>query len=171
VSLSLYNPIEGDLGSARFGNANVFVDCIAPNVQSFYECQEASHFTDISNWPILECRTLDGKRFSIDENIEMSKNSGIELYTMNYLDDYSLEFVGKTDRINSEITFVVTAPDGNNVSTWTAFAPVEGEFRTSITVDSSWSQDGIYTFTAKQNDIPYYTVYLEFQVNDGKIVQ
>ena len=171
VSVSLYNPMEGDLGTAKFGNANVFVDCLAPNVKTFYECQEASHYTDVSNWPILECRTLDGKRFYIDENVEMSKNSGIELYTMNYLNDNTLEFVGKTDRIDEQITFVVTTPDGNDVSEWTEFAPAKGEFRTSISVDSSWNQDGIYIFTAKQTDIPYYTVYLEFQVTNGKIIR
>lgn len=171
ISVTLYNPTDFDSGSARFGNANVFVDCIDPDVDNYYDCQDVSRYVDVSNWPILECRTIDDKHFFVDENVEMSKNSGIELYTMNYLDDYSLEFVGKTDRIDSEITFVVTAPDGNDVSTWTAFAPVEGEFRTSVVVDSSWSQNGIYTFTAKQNDIPYYTVYLEFQVTHGKIVR
>ncbi len=170
ISVTLYNPTDSDSGYARFGNANVFVDCIDPDVDNYYDCQDVSRYVDTSNWPILECRTIDGKHFFVDENVEMSKNSGIELYTMNYLDDNTLEFVGKTDRIDSEITFVVTAPDGNNVSTWTDFAPPEGEFRTVVTSISSWD-DGLYTFTAKQDSIPYYTVYLEFQVTNGKIVR
>lgn len=170
VSVTLYNPTSSDSGSARFGNANVFVDCIDPDVDNYYDCQDVSRYVDTKNWPILECRTIDGKQFFVDENTEMSKNSGIELYTMNYLDDHTLEFVGKTDRIDEEITFVVTSPDGQDVLEWTDFAPAEGEFRTVVTSIPSWD-DGLYIFTAKQDNIPYYTVYLEFQVNGGKIVR
>ncbi len=170
ISVTLYNPTDFDSGSARFGNANIFVDCIDPDVDNYYDCQDVSRYVDTSNWPILECKTIDDKHFFVDENVEMSKNSGIELYTMNYLDDYTLEFVGKTDRIDEQITFVVTSPDGNDVLTWTDFAPAEGEFRTSVTSIPSWS-DGLYIFTAKQETIPYYTAYLEFQVTNGNIIR
>ena len=163
-----------DGGMARGANNGYFpyIHCINEFVDTFDECMNVSHHYSNANYPIVECLTLDGKKFSYDEVEAMSKNSGIEIYTINHLSYDSLEFVGKTDRVDKEISFVVTAPDGNGISTWNEFAPSEGEFRTSVTVGGPlWKQDGIYTFTALQKEIPYYTVYLEFEVVDGKIVR
>ena len=173
VVITLHNPTDQDTGTARFGNANVFVDCIDPNVNDFYQCQEVSHYTNTKDWPVLECRTIDGKQFYINENEEMAKISGIDLYTTNYLSTQSIEFVGKTDRTDLEITFSIDAPNGDEVSTWKEFAPAKGEFRTTVTTgDPLWKQqDGIYTITVKQTDMQYYVASSEFQIKDGNIVR
>jgi len=173
VAITLSNPTDYSMGSSRTGNANVFVDCINPNVENFYECQEASHYTNTKNWPILECRTLDGKQFLIDENAEMAKNSGIEIYTINYLSSSSLEFVGKTDRVDKVISFSITAPNGDEISTWSEFAPSAGEFRIAVTTGGPlWKQqDGTFILTAKQADVSYYETFSEFELEDGKIIR
>lgn len=173
IVLTLYNPTDSNIGSGKVPGISVWIDCLDPAVSDFYECQEASHYTNTKNWPILECRTLDGKHFFIDENEEMAKNSGLEFYTINYLSPNSLEFVGKTDRVDQEISFIITAPNDDEISTWSEFAPIDGEFRVTVsTEDPLWKQqDGIFTIIAKQVDIPYYEAFSEFELKDGKIIR
>jgi len=173
IVITLHNPTDSKVGSGKVPGISVWIDCLDPTVSNFYECQEASHYTNTKNWPIIECRTLDGKQFFIDETVEMSKNSGIEIYTVNYQSSNSLEFVGKTDRVDKMISFSITAPNGDEISTWTEFAPSEGEFRTTVTTGGPlWKQqDGIYTLTAKQVDVPYYEAFSEFELEDGKIIR
>ena len=102
----------------------------------------------------------------------IKKNYLIELYTINHLSSSSLEFVGKTDRVDNEITFSIIAPNGNEISTWNEFAPSQGEFRTSVTTECPlWKQDGLYTLIAKQVDVQYYEVFSEFEIKDGKIIR
>lgn len=173
ILLTLYNPTHSKIGSSYGGGISVWVDCIDPNVGSFDECQKVSHYINTKNWPIMECRTLDEKQFFIDENVEMAKNSGIELYTINYLSSISLEFVGKTDRVDKEISFSIIAPNGDVISSWNEFAPSQGEFRVAVTTGGPlWKQqDGTFALTAKQVDVPNYVAFSEFEIKDGKIIR
>ena len=164
-----------DGGMARGANNGYFpyIHCINEFVDTFDGCMNVSHHYSNSNYPIVECLTLDGKKFSYDEVVTMSKNSGIEIYTINHLSSVSLEFVGKTDQIDEMISFSILAPDGDKISAWKEFPPDEGEFRIAVTTeDSLWKQqDGIFTLIAKQVDVPYYETFSEFELVGGRIVR
>lgn len=171
--MTIHNPTDSKIGGSKVPGFSLWIDCIDHNASNYDECLEPSHYLNKKNWPILECRTLDGKRFFIDENEEMAKNSGIEIYTINYMQSHSIEFVGKTDRVDQEISFTVMAPNGDVVLTWTKFAPNEGEFRITVTTeDPLWKQqDGTYTIIAKQDSLQYYVASSEFKLKDGQIIQ
>jgi len=173
IAMTISNPTDNKIGGTKVPGLSMWIDCLDPTVSDFYGCQEASHYTNTKNWPIIECRTLDGKQFFIDENIEMAKNSGIELYTINYLSSSSLEFIGNTDRVDKVIFFSITTPNGDEISSWSEFAPSEGEFRVAVTTGGPlWKQqDGTFTLTAKQIDVPYYEAFSEFELEDGKIIR
>ena len=166
---------EFDGGMARGANNGYFpyIHCVNESVDTFEGCMNVSHHFSDSNYPILECLTLDGKKFSFDEAVAMSQNSGIEIYTINHLNSVSLEFVGKTDRVDKVISFTIIAPNGNEISTWDEFAPDEGEFKIAVTTGGPlWKQqDGVFTLIAKQTDLPYYEAFSEFELADGRIVR
>lgn len=166
---------EFDGGMSRGANNGYFpyVHCINKSVDTFDECMNVSHHFSSVNYPIVSCLTLDGKKFSYDEVEAMSKNSGISFYTINYLNSNSLEFVGKTDRVDKVISFSVKDPNGDEISSWSEFAPSEGEFRVAvITAGPLWKQqDGTFTLTAKQDDVSYYEAFSEFELEDGKIIR
>ena len=50
-----------------------YANCLVEHVESFYECQDTTHFRDDSNWPIVTCTTLVGQTFEINEEEEMEK--------------------------------------------------------------------------------------------------
>ena len=164
-----------DGGMARGANNGYFpyIHCINESVDTFDKCMNVSHHYSNSNYPIVECLTLDGKKFSYDEALAMSKNSGIEIYTINHLSSHSLEFVGKTDQVDQMISFSIVAPNGDEISTWKELAPDEGEFRVAVTTGGPlWKQqDGTFTLVAKQVDVPYYEAFSEFELADGRIVR
>ncbi len=164
-----------DGGMTRGANNGYFpyIHCINEFVDTFEGCMDVSHHYSDSNYPIVECLTLDGKKFSYDEVEAMSKNSGIEFYTINRLSLDSLEFVGKTDRVDQMISFSVTTPNGDVISAWDELAPDEGEFRVTVTTEGPLGeqQDGTFTITAKQVDVPYYEAFSEFELVGGRIIR
>jgi len=150
----------------------IFADCLSPPAQSFTDCiDNRSRLFNDDKWPILECTTRNEEFFSINDADEKKKRSGISIYTMNFLSSQTLEIVGKTDRTDAEISFGITAPNGDEISEWREFAVSEGEFKTTVTTGGPlWEeQDGFYTITATQ-DISYYAADTQFELRGGVII-
>ena len=81
----------------------------------------------------------------------------------------TIDVSGTTDR-DGVITLIVTAPNGNIVSV-DQLTPSGGSYSATIgTGGSQYSQDGIYTISAKQGDASMYNVSTEIEVVDGHVI-
>ena len=81
----------------------------------------------------------------------------------------TIDVSGTTDR-DGVITLIVTAPNGNVVSV-DQLTPSGGSYSTTIgTGGSQYSQDGMYTISAKQGDASMYNVSTEIEVVDGHVI-
>ena len=83
----------------------------------------------------------------------------------------TIEITGQTTRINSDVVFTVTAPNGNLVSVDQVSPNSSGDFATDISVGGPlWSQDGAYTVTAQQGSDSMFIDSVEVEVADGLVV-
>ena len=81
----------------------------------------------------------------------------------------TIDVSGTTDR-DAVLTLMVTAPNGNIVSV-DQLTPSGGNYSTAIgTGGSQYSQDGMYTISAKQGDASMYNVSTEIEVVDGHVI-
>jgi predicted secreted protein with PEFG-CTERM motif len=81
----------------------------------------------------------------------------------------TIDVSGTTDR-DAVITLIVTAPNGNVVSV-DQLTPSGGSYSTTIgTGGSQYSQDGMYTISAKQGDASMYNVSTEVEIVDGYVI-
>jgi hypothetical protein len=84
----------------------------------------------------------------------------------------TIEITGQTTKTNGDVTFTVTAPNGNLVSVAQISPDTNGDFATDILVGGPlWSQDGAYTVTAQQGNDSMFTDSVEVEVADGLVVQ
>ena len=83
----------------------------------------------------------------------------------------TIEITGQTTKTNGDVTFTVTAPNGNLVSVAQISPDTNGDFATDILVGGPlWSQDGAYTVTAQQGNDSMYTDSVEVEIADGLVV-
>jgi predicted secreted protein with PEFG-CTERM motif len=81
----------------------------------------------------------------------------------------TIDVSGTTDR-DDVITLIVTAPNGNIVSV-DQLTPSGGSYSATIgTGGSQYSQDGMYSISAKQGDASMYNVSTEIEVVDGHVI-
>ena len=81
----------------------------------------------------------------------------------------TIDVSGTTDR-DGVITLIVTAPNGNVVSV-DQLTPSGDSYSATIgTGGSQYSQDGMYTISAKQGDASMYNVSTEIEVVDGHVI-
>jgi len=82
-----------------------------------------------------------------------------------------IEITGQTSKINQDVTFSVTAPNGNLINVDQISPSVNGDFALTIAVGGPlWSQDGAYTVTAQQGSDSMFTDSVEVEVADGLVV-
>jgi len=78
---------------------------------------------------------------------------------------------GHTDKSITDITLIVTAPNGNIVSVDQMSPDANGNFMTEFkTASPLWKQDGVYTITAQQGEAALYKDTVEVEVIDGVII-
>jgi len=81
----------------------------------------------------------------------------------------TIDVSGTTDR-DDVITLIVTAPNGNIVSV-DQLTPSGGSYSATIgTGGSQYSQDGMYSISAKQGDASMYNVSTEVEIVDGHVI-
>ena len=79
---------------------------------------------------------------------------------------------GHTNNQYDDVSITVTSPNGNLMSVDQTSPNTNGDFTMDISVGGSlWSQDGIYTVTARQGNDSLFTDSIEFRVMDGLTVQ
>ena len=83
----------------------------------------------------------------------------------------SITINGSTDRAQSAVTLMVIAPNGNIITVDQINPNSDGTFTSDIGVGGSlWSQDGLYTVSAKQGDATAYQSSVEVDIADGVVV-
>ena len=100
-----------------------------------------------------------------------TRDSGLEINAEAEMGSDMIEITGTTDRLSTDITLTVVAPNGNIVSIDQVSPGLNGEFTSMLTTGGPlWTQDGIYTVTAKQFDDFAYTDSTEVDIKDGLVV-
>ena len=100
-----------------------------------------------------------------------TRDSGLEINAEAEMGSDMIEITGTTDRLSTDITLTVVAPNGNIVSIDQVSPGLNGEFTSVLTTGGPlWTQDGIYTVTAKQIDSSAYTDSTEVDIKDGLVV-
>ena len=78
---------------------------------------------------------------------------------------------GHTDRLSTDITIVVKAPNGNVISVDQISPGLDGNYETDIQVGAAlWSQDGMYTITAQQGQNTFYKASVKVDIKDGAVI-
>jgi predicted secreted protein with PEFG-CTERM motif len=104
-----------------------------------------------------------------DELVSMAQGLSIEANAMEGSD--TIGIIGHTSKTNEDVTFTVTAPNGNLMSVDQTSPKLNGDFATDISVGGSlWSQDGTYTVTAQQGNDSMFVDSVEVGVADGLVV-
>ena len=104
-----------------------------------------------------------------DDSVGIEQGLSIEANAMEGSD--TIEITGHTSKSNVDVTFTVTAPNGNLMSVDQTSPKSNGDFATDISVGGSlWSQDGTYTVTAQQGNDSMFIDSVEVGVADGLVV-
>lgn len=107
----------------------------------------------------------------ISSDPKETRDSGLEINAEAEMGSDMIEITGTTDRLSTDITLTVVAPNGNIVSIDQVSPRLNGEFTSVLTTGGPlWTQDGIYTVTAKQIDSSAYTDSTEVDIKDGLVV-
>ena len=81
----------------------------------------------------------------------ISKTPGLTMEADFVWGSTSIDIIGQTDRPKLDITFVITAPNGNIISVDQVSPNIGGSFMVNIqTGGDLWDQDGFYTISAEQ---------------------
>ena len=100
-----------------------------------------------------------------------TRDKGLEINAEAEMGSDIIEITGMTDRVSADVTLTVVAPNGNVVTIDQVSPALNGEFTSVITTGGPlWTQDGIYTVTAKQFDDFAYTASTEVDIKDGLVV-
>ena len=105
----------------------------------------------------------------IETNI--ARDAGLEISTAETeLGSDTIVVTGSTDRISTDITLTVTAPNGNKVSADRISPMLDGMFTAILTTGGPlWTQDGIYMVTVQQFNDPKYITTAEVDIRDGYV--
>jgi len=99
------------------------------------------------------------------------RDRGLEINAEAEMGSDMIEITGMTDRVSTDITLTVVAPNGNIVSIDQVSPALNGEFTSVIkTGGPLWTQDGDYTVTAKQFNDFAYTDSTIVEIKDGMVV-
>jgi len=99
------------------------------------------------------------------------RDRGLEINAEAEMGSDMIEITGMTDRVSTDITLTVVAPNGNIVSIDQVSPALNGEFTSVIkTGGPLWTQDGDYTVTAKQFNDFAYTDSAIVEIKDGMVV-
>ena len=98
-------------------------------------------------------------------------NQGLSVFADFEIGSNEITISGVTDRISTDVTLTVKAPNGNVVSVNQVSPKMNGEFETIITTGGPlWKQDGFYSITAQQGTDAKYKDAVEVEILNGVVV-
>ena len=106
---------------------------------------------------IIKDTTVSSQGLSVFADFEVGTNT--------------IEITGVTDKISTDVTLTVNAPNGNVVSVNQISPKINGEFETTITTGGPlWKQDGMYSVTAQQGTDSRYKDSVQVEILNGVVV-
>ena len=125
--------------------------------------------TSTGDSSMVSSQTSGSLEIVSSESISETQGLSIEANAMEGSD--TIGITGHTSKTNEDVTFTVTAPNGNLMSVDQTSPQSNGDFATDISVGGSlWSQDGTYTVTAQQGNDSMFIDSVEVGVADGLVV-
>jgi predicted secreted protein with PEFG-CTERM motif len=125
--------------------------------------------TSTGDSSMVSSQTSGSLEIVSSESISEAQGLSIEANAMEGSD--TIGITGHTSKTNEDVTFTVTAPNGNLMSVDQTSPQSNGDFATDISVGGSlWSQDGTYTVTAQQGNDSMFIDSVEVGVADGLVV-
>jgi len=125
--------------------------------------------TSTGDSSMVSSQTSGSLEIVSSESISEAQGLSIEANAMEGSD--TIGITGHTSKTNEDVTFTVTAPNGNLMSVDQTSPQSNGDFATDISVGGSlWSQDGTYTVTAQQGNDSMFVDSVEVGVADGLVV-
>jgi len=125
--------------------------------------------TSTGDSSMVSSQTSGSLEIVSSESISDARGLSIEANAMEGSD--TIGITGHTSKTNEDVTFTVTAPNGNLMSVDQTSPQSNGDFATDISVGGSlWSQDGTYTVTAQQGNDSMFIDSVEVGVADGLVV-
>ena len=103
------------------------------------------------------------KESSIGKNITISADAveGSDTITIS----------GMTKILGSDVTIIVSSPNGNVITVAQITPGLNGEFETEIKIGGSmWKEDGTYTITANQGAASEYKESIDVEIQEGLVV-
>ena len=128
--------------------------------------------TSTGDSSVISTQASGDLRLASTEALNEIRGLSIEANAMEGSD--TIEITGHSTTINQDVTFTVTAPNGNLVSIDQVSPDSSGDFATDISVGGPlWSQDGMYIVTAQQGDPQNGSIFtdsVEVEIADGLVV-
>ncbi|MDX1595376.1 MAG: PEFG-CTERM sorting domain-containing protein [Nitrosopumilaceae archaeon] len=98
-------------------------------------------------------------------------NQGLSVFADFEIGSNEIAITGVTDKISTDVTLTVKAPNGNVVSVNQISPKMNGEFEATITTGGPlWKQDGFYSVTAQQGTDTRYKDSVEVEILNGVVV-
>ena len=79
----------------------------------------------------------------------------------------SITVSGTTVSDYTDVTFSVWSPNQNLVAAWQDTPDADGNFGTTFTIGSNWTEDGFYTIVVKQGTSSTYEVKATVEITNG----
>ena len=126
--------------------------------------------TSTGDSSVISIQSSGDLRVASTESLNEIRGLSIEANAMEGSD--TIEITGHSTTINQDVTFTVTAPNGNLVSIDQVTPDSSGDFATDISVGGPlWSQDGMYTVTAQQGSgYSFLKDSVEVEIADGLVI-
>ena len=163
-----------------FDNDGVFKRLIHPPLPSFKDgiyTVIASH-EDTEKTAQIQFTVTDSAIPQIKSSVKSpepeiidNKSSVITLSTETTFGDNKIIVTGSTVSSVTDITFIVTSPNGNLISIAQVTPGPDGEFSTEIVSGGTlWKEDGFYTITANQGLSSEHKQSVQVEINKGVVV-
>ena len=83
----------------------------------------------------------------------------------------TINISGITKILGSDVTIIVSSPNGNVVTIAQITPGLNGDFETEIKIGGSlWKEDGVYTITANQGTASEYKESINVEIQEGVVV-
>jgi len=129
-----------------------------------------SLFVEIVGGTTLATAVSDSSLTSLTSGGSISKAPGLTMEADFVWGSTSIDINGQTDRPKLDITFVITAPNGNIISVDQITPNIGGSFMVNIqTGGDVWGQDGFYTIAAEQG-VPSHQDSVQVEIVDGAVI-
>ncbi len=129
-----------------------------------------SLFVEIVGGTTLATAVSDSSLTSLTSGGSISKAPGLTMEADFVWGSTSIDINGQTDRPKLDITFVITAPNGNIISVDEITPNIGGIFMVNLqTGGDVWGQDGFYTISAEQG-VASHQDSVQVEIVDGVVI-